>query len=133
MLGHLAQCIAAFHNDLGERMNKTLLLVMSEFGRTVAENGAMGTDHGFGGFMLAVGGKQLLSGTNRGVGIMGQHKSLADLKDGRYQLVTTDFRTVYAEALDRLFGFDSAKSKIFPAYKLGSDKYLNFMRKLEQA
>ena len=40
MLGHLAECIAAFTKDLGPRMDKTLLLVMSEFGRTVQENGA---------------------------------------------------------------------------------------------
>src|SRR4051812_5151940 len=70
MLGHLAQCIAAFHNDLGDRMNKTLLLVQSEFGRTVAENGAMGTDHGSGGFMLAIG--DMVKANPKGAGVIGQ-------------------------------------------------------------
>ena len=54
MAGHLAQCIDAFYEDLGPRMNKVMVLVMSEFGRTVHENGALGTDHGRGGYMMAV-------------------------------------------------------------------------------
>lgn len=131
MIGHLAQCVAAFHRDLGPLMNKTLLLVMSEFGRTVQENGAQGTDHGYGGFMLAVG--NMLKPMTKGVGVMGQHHSLGELKDGRYQLVTTDFRAVYCEALERLFAFDPYKSKIFPAYKGTPQNYLNYMKQIRQA
>jgi uncharacterized protein (DUF1501 family) len=104
---------------------------MSEFGRTVQETGAQGTDHGFGGFMLACG--NMLKPSTRGAGIMGQHTSLGELKDGRYQLVTTDFRTVYCEALERLFAFDPYKSKIFPAYKGTPQNYLNFMKAIRQA
>jgi uncharacterized protein (DUF1501 family) len=133
MLGHLAQCINAFTKDLGGKMNRVLLLVQSEFGRTVQENGAQGTDHGFGGFMLVVGGNAMLKANNKGAGIMGVHKSLADLKDGRYQVVTTDFRTVYAEALERLFAFDPYKSKIFPAYKGSPQQYLNFVKQVTHA
>jgi uncharacterized protein (DUF1501 family) len=131
MLGHLAECIAAFTKDLGPRMNNTLLLVQSEFGRTVQENGASGTDHGFGGFMFAVG--NMLKANPKGIGALGQHKSLGDLKDGRYQQVTTDFRTVYSEALERLFGFDPYRSKIFPAYKGTPSNYLDFMKPVTQA
>ena len=131
MMGHLAQSIATFVKDLGPRMDKTLLLVMSEFGRTVHENGAQGTDHGFGGFMLAVG--NMLRPSGNGMGAMGQHKTLGELQGGRYQLVTTDFRTVYSEALERLFAFDPYKSKIFPAYKGSPANYLNFMNPIRQA
>ena len=129
MLGYLAQCITAFQKDLGKRMDKTLLLVMSEFGRTVQENGAQGTDHGSGGFMLAVG--NMLKPSTKGVGILGQLKTLGELESGRYQMVTTDFRTVYAEALQQLFGFDPMKSRIFPAYK--GAKYLDYMKPVARA
>jgi uncharacterized protein (DUF1501 family) len=116
---------------MGSRMNNTLLLVQSEFGRTVQENGASGTDHGFGGFMFAVG--NMLKANPKGLGALGQYKSLGDLKDGRYQQVTTDFRTVYSEALERLFGFDPYRSKIFPAYKGNTSNYLDFLKPVAQA
>jgi uncharacterized protein (DUF1501 family) len=131
MLGHLAECITAFTKDLGDRMGNVLLLVQSEFGRTVQENGASGTDHGAGGFMLAIGG--MLKPSGKGAGVVGQYKSLGDLKDDRYQKVTTDFRTVYAEALERLFGFDPYKSKIFPAYTGKPSQYLDFMKPVAPA
>ena len=131
MLGHLADCIAAFTKDLGPRMNKTLLLVMSEFGRTVHENGAQGTDHGSGGFMLAVG--DMLNAQPKGLGALGVHKSMADLEYGRYQPVHSDFRTVYSEALEKLFGFNPQQSKIFPGYKGTPANYLNFMNPVKQA
>src|SRR5579864_2973488 len=55
MLGNHTNCITAFTKDLGPRMDRVMLLVMTEFGRTVHENGSEGTDHGRGSFMLAVG------------------------------------------------------------------------------
>jgi uncharacterized protein (DUF1501 family) len=131
MLGHLADCIAAFTKDLGPRMGKTLLLVQSEFGRTVQENGAQGTDHGAGGFMLAI--SDMVKANPKGAGVIGQHKTLANLKDDRYQMVTTDFRTVYCEALERLFGFDPYKTRIFPSYKGSNANYLNFMKSMKTA
>jgi uncharacterized protein (DUF1501 family) len=131
MMGHLAECIAAFAKDLGPRMDKTLLLVMSEFGRTVQENGAQGTDHGSGGFMLAVG--NMLKAKKDGLGVMGKHSNLADLQYGRFQPVNTDFRTVYAEALEKLFNFNPYQSKIFPGYKGTPANYLDFMKPVKQA
>ncbi len=133
MLGYLAECVSALTKDLGPHLNKTLVLVQSEFGRTVHENGAQGTDHGYGGFMLAVGGQSMLKPNPKGAGILGTHKSLGDLEDGRYQVVTTDFRTVYSEALEKLFVFNPSKSKIFPAYKGSPANYLNFMNPFQQA
>ena len=131
MLGHVAECIAAFARDLGPRMDKTLLLVMSEFGRTVQENGAQGTDHGSGGFMLAVG--NMLKARKDGLGVLGKHTGLTEDHYGRFQPVNTDFRTVYAEALAKLFNFDPNQSKIFPGYKAMPETYLDFMKPVKQA
>lgn len=70
--------------------------VFSEFGRRVAENGARGTDHGVAGPMFVLGHE--LKG-----GLYGKHPSLEKLDDG--DLVhTTDFRSVYATAIERCFG-----------------------------
>jgi hypothetical protein len=69
----------------------------------------------------------------KGAGVIGNYKTLDSLKDGRYQMVTTDFRTVYCEALERLFGFDPYKTKIFPSYKGSNANYLNFMKSMKTA
>jgi uncharacterized protein (DUF1501 family) len=122
MLQHLTQCIAAFHKDLGSRMNKVLVLVMSEFGRTVHENGSMGTDHGRAGFMLAV-GNMLKGGKFYGI-----HNGMGDLDEGRFQPVHTDFRSVFAESLVKLFSFDPLKANIFPGFRPTAKDYLDFVK-----
>ena len=110
MLGHLAEALVAFHNDLGPRMDRVLVLVMSEFGRTVQDNGASGTDHGRAGFMIAMGNMIKPAKT----GVHGQWNGMGDLDGGRFLPVHTDFRLVFAESLNRLFRLDPIKSKIFP-------------------
>ena len=55
-LDELAGSIAAFTTDLGDRMRDVVVLTMSEFGRTVRENGTGGTDHGHGTAMFVIGG-----------------------------------------------------------------------------
>ena len=55
-LHDLSQAIAAFHADLGDRMDDVLLLTMSEFGRAARQNGGRGTDHGHGTCFFALGG-----------------------------------------------------------------------------
>ena len=113
MLGTLAEAIRAFHDDLGSHMDKTLILVMSEFGRTVRENGNNGTDHGRGSFMLAIGG--MVKGGN----VYGKWTGLerGALVDSRDLPVHIDFRVVFAEALYSLFGFHADKENFFPEYK----------------
>lgn len=113
MLTTLAEAIRAFHDDLGAHMDKTMVLVMSEFGRTVYENGNSGTDHGRGGFMMAVGG--MVKGGN----IYGRWTGLEkkNLIAGRDLPVHVDFRVVFAEALYSLFGFHADKTDFFPQYK----------------
>ena len=51
-----AQALAAFHQDLGDRMADVTVVTMSEFGRTAKENGNRGTDHGHANVMFAIGG-----------------------------------------------------------------------------
>jgi uncharacterized protein (DUF1501 family) len=125
MVRHLAECINAFVEDMGPRMNQTMLLVMTEFGRTIHENGAKGTDHGRGSYMLAVGG--MLNGGK----YYGQWKDMTDLDGGRFQPVHTDFRAVFAESLMKLFHVDPFAMNIFPGYKPGSKDYLDFMKQLK--
>jgi uncharacterized protein (DUF1501 family) len=126
MLTHLSRCIAAFVQDMGPRMDKVMVLVMSEFGRTVQENGTSGTDHGYGGFMLAVG--NMLNGGK----VFGRHQSLDELQYGRFQMVTTDFRAVFAESLSKLFHFDPFKAELFPGYKGTHKDDLEFAKQLKE-
>jgi len=127
MLNYLAKCVAAFNEDLGPRMDKVMVLVMSEFGRTVQENGTNGTDHGYGGFMLAVG--NMLNGGK----LSGKHQNLEDLNYGRFQPVTTDFRNVFAESLSKLFRFDPFRSELFPGYKGTGRDYIEFSKQMKEA
>lgn len=126
MIGHLSQCLRAFHDDLGQRMGKVLVLVMSEFGRTLMENGTNGTDHGRAGFMLAMGG--MLNGGK----FYGSYRNLEDTDSDRFQPVHTDFRSVFAESLSKLFHFDPFTSNVFPGYRGGAKDYLNFVKQLKE-
>ncbi len=112
-LGNLAKSLSAFAADLGdERMKKVCVLVMTEFGRTCAENGNRGTDHGHGGHML------LLSGALKEKKVHGRWDGLdaKKLYTGRDLPVTTDFRAVFGETLDDFMGFAPPKD-FFPEYR----------------
>lgn len=98
LLRGFGDALKTFYADL-EQMNKAekvIVMVFSEFGRRVAENGSLGTDHGAAAPMFLLGGK--VKG-----GLYGDHPSLQDLENGdlRFQ---TDFRSVYATVLDWLGG-----------------------------
>ncbi len=112
MLADLAASLSSFSRDLGDQLDETLVVVMTEFGRTVRENGNNGTDHGRGSGMFLLGGGVL------GGRIHGDWRGLksADLADGRDLPVTTDFRDVMSSALDGVFDFDARKD-FFPDYK----------------
>lgn len=99
-LRELALGLAAFNHDLGERMRSVVLLTMSEFGRTVAENRNGGTDHGHATAMLALGGP-----VNGGT-MLGTWPGLdpASRFEGRDLAVTTDFRDLFGEILARHLG-----------------------------
>src|SRR5207247_3312655 len=96
-LSEFSQSLAALYRDLGDRMNDVVVLTMSEFGRTVRENGNRGTDHGHATAMLVLGGAV------RGGKVYGRWPGLAreQLFEGRDLAVTTDFRTRFALAARR--------------------------------
>ena len=121
MLAHLAGTLAAFAQDLGEHFARTLVLTMSEFGRTCRENGNRGTDHGHGGLMLAFGGGVA------GKKVHGKWLGLAenDLYESRDLPVTTDFRDVFAEILTAHLGARPGKGQ-WPEWKPG--KALGLLR-----
>ncbi|MCB1282511.1 MAG: DUF1501 domain-containing protein [Salinibacterium sp.] len=121
-LGDLAASLAAFADDLGEHYERTLILVMSEFGRTCHENGNLGTDHGHGGCMLALGGAvgtQTVHGKFRGL-------DEKNLYQGRDLEVTTDFRVVFKEVLEQFLGFKPT-GDFFPGWI--PEKPLGFLKK----
>jgi len=99
LLSDLARGVKAFVADLERlgRANDTLVLTMSEFGRRLAENGSAGTDHGTAAPLFAI-------GPGVAPGIHGAAPSLTDLHIGRDLKFTTDYRSVYATALERWLG-----------------------------
>ena len=103
--------LAAFAQDLGDRMADVVVLTMSEFGRTVGENGNRGTDHGHATAMLVLGGGV------RGGRVHGRWPGLARerLYEGRDLAVTTDFRTLFGEVAARHLGVPPAP--LFPGWK----------------
>jgi uncharacterized protein (DUF1501 family) len=109
-LRDLADSIAAFRQDLGDEMADICLLTMSEFGRTAAQNGSGGTDHGHGTAMMALGG------TVAG-GVHGTWPGLApgDLYQGRDLAITTDFRDLFAEIVREHLG-NAALDIVFPGH-----------------
>ncbi len=101
LLGQLSESLAAFIYDLkkDKLLDRVLVMTISEFGRTVKENGRRGTGHGVAAPIFLAGGK-LKSG------LIGSHPSLTDLDNGAMKF-HTDFRRVYATVLDKWLSFDS--------------------------
>jgi uncharacterized protein (DUF1501 family) len=103
LLTDLSSSISAFRNDIEAqgRADDVILVVFSEFGRRVAENASSGTDHGKASVMFAIG---------KGIkgGVYGQAPDLEKLDDGDLRF-TTDFRSVYGEALEGWLGVQQSK------------------------
>jgi uncharacterized protein (DUF1501 family) len=103
--------LATLAQQLGPTFDDTTIVVMSEFGRTVKQNGNNGTDHGHGNVMWVLGG-----GVNGGK-VYGDWQGLdnAHLYEGRDVPVTTDFRWVLAQVAERhLRMSDAALQQVFP-------------------
>jgi uncharacterized protein (DUF1501 family) len=116
-LREFAEGLAALHRDLGSRMDDVVILTMSEFGRTVRENGNRGTDHGHATAMLAL-------GAVKGGKVYGRWPGLrADqLFEGRDLAVTTDFRNLFAEIALHHLGIP-ASAPLFPGFSANSARY----------
>ena len=109
----LGDGLAALAQGLGKVYSDTAIVVMSEFGRTVAENGNGGTDHGHGNVMW------LLGGAIKGAKVYGNWPGLSQsqLYQSRDLAVTTDFRDVIAAVLRRHMQLNGARiNQIFPNY-----------------
>ena len=109
LMGTLDGGLKAFHDDLSAQglLNNTVILVYSEFGRRISENGSAGTDHGAGGNMMMVGGlvRGGLYGTAANLNSDPANPTLENnAADVRYE---TDFRAVYAQILDNWLGASS--------------------------
>jgi uncharacterized protein (DUF1501 family) len=109
-LRQFGSSLAAFTRDLGDRMEDVVIVTMSEFGRTVNENGNAGTDHGHGNVMMVLGGGV------RGGQLYGEWPGLEpeQLFERRDLAVTTDFRDVLGELVSGHLG--QRASQVFPGY-----------------
>jgi uncharacterized protein (DUF1501 family) len=110
-LKSLGEGLVALARGIGPGWNDTVVVVISEFGRTVRENGNGGTDHGHGNAIWVMGGQV------RGGRVFGDWPGLRsnELYEGRDLAVTTDYRNVLAAVLQRhLRVADPALDQIFP-------------------
>ncbi len=110
-LGELAQALAAFHLDLGQRADDVVLIAATEFGRTVRQNGAQGTDHGHASVAFVLGGGVA------GGKLHGRWPGLADeqLYEKRDLAVTTDLRAVLLAAAEAQLG-PLDRARVFPGF-----------------
>ena len=123
LLRDLGQGLAAFHQDMGDRMSDVVFVSMSEFGRTAHENGNRGTDHGHANCMFLMGGEV------KGGKVYSRWPGLSEgqLYQGRDLAVTTDYRSVLSEIISKHLG-NKNLAKVFPGFDNNSSKYLNFLR-----
>jgi uncharacterized protein (DUF1501 family) len=112
LLKEFSGSLAAFWQDLGTLADDTVVVTMSEFGRTARENGTRGTDHGHANVMFVMGGAV------RGGRVYGRWPGLANeqLYEQRDLALTTDFRQVMAEAVAKQLG-NPKQERIFPGFR----------------
>jgi uncharacterized protein (DUF1501 family) len=120
LLREFSQSLAAFWTDLGDLAEDTVVVTMSEFGRTARENGNRGTDHGHANVMFVMGGPV------RGGKVYGRWPGLNEgqLYEGRDLAVTTDFREVLSETLYKHNGVKDLAS-VFPNFEADRKRFLN--------
>ncbi|MBV9960342.1 MAG: DUF1501 domain-containing protein [Acidobacteria bacterium] len=108
----------ALVTDLGKHMDDVVILTMSEFGRTVRENGTRGTDHGHANAMFVIGNSV------GGGKVYGDWPGLGgdQLYEGRDLALTTDFRDIFAEVAQKHLG-STKMDKVFPGYATSTSKY----------
>lgn len=111
-LADFSNSVAAFFTDLGAAASRVTLLTVTEFGRTAAENGSAGTDHGNASTWLAI-GPNVRGGVHLGSGWPGLQPS--QLFNGRALAHTVDFRAIYANVLSRCLGVTNIAA-VLPGY-----------------
>jgi uncharacterized protein (DUF1501 family) len=112
VLREFSQSLCAFWIDLGDMGEDTVIVTMSEFGRTARENGNRGTDHGHANVMFVVGGPV------KGGRVYGRWPGLQPeyLYENRDLAVTTDFRRVLGEGVYRQLD-NHALDQVFPGFQ----------------
>jgi len=123
LLKDLGQGIAAFHQDMGDRMGDVVFVSMSEFGRTAHENGNRGTDHGHANCMFVMGGDV------KGGRVYTKWPGLNEdqLNQGRDLAATTDYRSVLGEIISKHMG-DRALASVFPGFANDPKQYLGILK-----
>jgi uncharacterized protein (DUF1501 family) len=106
--------LSAFYRDLGVRMRNIVVLTMTEFGRSIRQNGSAGTDHGHASALFVMGGPV------KGRKVYGKWPGLApeQLYEGRDLALTTDFRDVFSEVLKKHLGAADT-ARVFPGWQPG--------------
>ncbi|HXY48005.1 MAG TPA: DUF1501 domain-containing protein [Terriglobales bacterium] len=122
VLREFSQSLTAFWIDLGDQAEDTVVVTMSEFGRTARENGNRGTDHGHANVMFVIGGPV------RGGKVYGRWPGLgpSQLYEGRDLALTTDFRQVLGEAVVRHLG-NKDLAPVFPGFGNPSGQFLKLL------
>jgi len=122
VLTDFSQSLAAFWTDLGNLGEDTVVITMSEFGRTARENGNRGTDHGHANVMFVLGGPV------KGGKVYGRWPGLdqSQLYEGRDLALTTDFRQVIGEAVARHMG-NKNLAEVFPGYDNQPGRFLHIL------
>jgi uncharacterized protein (DUF1501 family) len=122
VLREFSQSIAAFWIDLGDLAEDTVVVTLSEFGRTARENGNRGTDHGHANVMFVLGGPV------KGGRVYGRWPGLdqSQLYEGRDLALTTDFRQVIGEGIARHMG-NSNLETVFPGFNNQPGKFLRYL------
>ena len=122
VLRDFSQSLGAFWIDLGDLGEDTVIVTMSEFGRTARENGNRGTDHGHANVMFVLGGPV------KGGKVYGRWPGLeqSQLYEGRDLALTTDFRRVIGEAVARHLGNGNLNA-VFPGFENQTEKFLRIL------
>ncbi len=121
-LSDFSASIGAFWRDMGDDAANITLVTMSEFGRTARENGTGGTDHGHANAMFVLGGDV------KGGKVYGRWPGLANeqLNEGRDLVLTTDYRQVIGEVVNRTLGARNLEF-VFPGAQLSPNSFLRLV------
>lgn len=122
-LREVGQALSALYYDLGDLMNDVVILTMSEFGRTVKQNGTGGTDHGHATCFFTLGGPI------KGGKVYGDWPGLAPEKlyENRDLALTTDFRSILGEIATHHLGVPDLE-KLFPGFTGGPQSFRGILR-----
>jgi uncharacterized protein (DUF1501 family) len=114
--------IAAFWRDMGDDAENITLVTMSEFGRTARENGTGGTDHGHANAMFVLGGNV------KGGKVYGRWPGLENhqLNEGRDLALTTDYRQVLGELVNKTIGAANL-DLVFPGAQINNARFLHLV------